>query len=591
MAVRPTHTAVPVSPSAPGSLPMPGVGAVRVVALVALLVASAAVAGLGAAGVAGAPASASVGGAAASAPAPAPAQPASVAQANESVCSFDSPAWRAPQLVAGVRVDAERACRPDDPNVVAASVLGTNRAPAAVVERSGLARDAVVKGTDRDGDGDPDVVEVTFEALSVNGHNAALTRELAPGVTPAMWVFAPKTRGIVVPGTPAGDLVRAPSPPVRVEAGDTLRLTVENTHYLPESLAFPGVDATVVANGSRAGDLAALDDPIEPGEARTYELTPTETGTYAYRSNAAGPHAAMGLAGMLVVVPNASDNPVQTLNVGGGKVRHPSDGLARDAVYDLHYQSVDEELHELPQRYDDVRTIATAVTRTYDPTDATPDYALANGRAFPYTLRESVVATEPNASYALRVFNAGDETLPLTAHGLGLTNADAESTSTATAGRDGDPVALAPSERATLTFETPASPPADAGVRLLHDPRTAGATTDGVAPGGSTTVVAPRAALGDDGIPDTANVSRYFDAAYYAGDVPTWGHLDDPRLASPPLELHPNQTTTTTDDAPSPAPASAGGATGLPDAVLLLAGLVAGGALVAAGVAIGRWST
>ena len=576
MADRPTN-ASSVAPPAPDWAPALSHATVRTAALVVLLVASAAVAGLGATGV----------GATSQAVSASPSVSQS-AQANESVCSFDRPAWRAPQLVAGVRVDGERACRPDDPNVVAASVLGTNEAPDAVLERSGLARDAVVKGEDRDGDGDPDVVEVTFEALSVNGHNAALSRGVAPGVRPAMWVFAPKTQGIVVPGTPAGDLVRAPSPPLRVEAGDTLRLTVENTHYLPQSLAFPGVDAPVVTNGSRVDDLTALDDPVEPGEARTYELTPQEPGTYAYRSSAAGPQAAMGFAGMLVVVPNASENPVQTLNVGGGKVRHPSAGVDHDAVYDLHYQSIDQDLHEIPQRYDDVRAIATAVTRTYDPTDASPDYFLANGRAFPYTLRESVVATEPNASYALRVFNAGDETLPVHAHGHAL--ADASVGGPGTTSQSDDPVALAPSERATLTFQTPAAASADAGVRLLHDPRTAAGTTDGISPGGSATVVAPRDALGDDGIPETANVSRYFDAAYYAGDVPTWSHLDDSRLASPPAELHPNQTTTTTSDSPAPAPAPAG-ATGLPDAVLLLTGLVAGGVLVAAGVAIGRWTT
>jgi len=572
MADRPPR-ALPVAPPAPSSRSVPSLTAVRTAALVALLVASVAVAGVSVAdaGVAGS------------------ASTVQTAQANESVCSFDRPTWRAPQLVAGVRVAPERACRPDDPNVVAASVLGTNEAPDAVVERSGLARDAVVKGPDRDGDGDPDVVAVTFEALSVNGHDAALSRAVAPGVTPAMWVFAPKTRGIVVPGTPAGDLVRAPSPPVRVEAGDTLRITVENTHYLPQSLTFPGLDASVTANGSRVDDLAALDDPVEPGEARTYELTPAEPGTYAYRSSAPGPNAAMGFAGMLVVVPNASENPVQTLNVGGGKVRHPSEAVDHDAVYDLHYQSVDATLHEIPQRYDDVRTIAAAVTQSYDSTDATPDYFLANGRAFPYTLRESVVATEPNASYALRVFNAGDDTLPLAAHGHDLADASTGETRTDADGQSDAPVALAPTERATLTFQTPAAPPADASVRLLHDPRTAADTTDGVAPGGSATVVAPRDALGDDGVPDTANVSRYFDAAYYAGDVPTWRHLDDPRLASPPPELHP-EPTTTTSDAPSSAPAPTDGATGLPDAVLLLTGLLVGGVLVAAGVAIGRWT-
>lgn len=94
----------------------------------------------------------------------------------------------------------------------------------------------------------------------------------------------------------------------------------------------------------------------------------------------------MGLQGIFVVEENRPNNWVQTFNVGGGQVRHPSvavlEKYARE--YDLHYQSVDKELHEVVARSaNDPRLIAKHMNMEYDTTEATDDYFMLNGRSFP----------------------------------------------------------------------------------------------------------------------------------------------------------------------------------------------------------------
>lgn len=516
-------------------------------------------------------------------------------QANESVCSFDHPSWRAPQLLAGVRIQGEQACRPDDPNVVAASVRGTNDVPDTVLERSGLSKDAVVKRNDTDGDGDPDEIHITLEVMGINEHNAALSRDIAPGVDPAFWVFAPKTRGMLTDGAAAERLVRMPSPPIRVEAGDRVRITVENTHYVPHTLHLHGVTHEYEANGSgNDGVPQTSEAPILPGSERTYEFTPERSGTNFYHCHVVpSVHVKMGLSGMLVVTENGSDNRVQTLNVGGGKVRHPGEAMAEehDAVYDLQYQGIDAELHEIPKRYDDVRQIAKATNREYDSTDATMDHFLLNGRSFPYTLRESVVAVEENASYRLRVLNAGSRTVSLHTHGhkFDVTALDGVS-APEDQQRTRDVVGLTAAQRADLVLNTTTDGRNSfgQGVWLAHDHREPGVTNDGIGPGGTSSAIAYTDYLGNDGIPETSgNLSRYFDAAFYDGEVLVWQHLDAEHFGEPADSLHPNDTTTTTPADPSDSPT---GSDGIPDIVLLFAGMLAGGLLVTIGVLLGRWS-
>jgi len=59
----------------------------------------------------------------------------------------------------------------------------------------------------------------------------------------------------------------------------------------------------------------------------------------------------MGMAGMFIVEENRPNNWVQTFNIGGGHVRHPSAGVKEEYTqeHDLHYQSVDKHLAKIIQ--------------------------------------------------------------------------------------------------------------------------------------------------------------------------------------------------------------------------------------------------
>ncbi|MEW6168039.1 MAG: copper oxidase, partial [Pseudomonadota bacterium] len=146
--------------------------------------------------------------------------------------------WRKAQTIDGVDIEADRSCLPDDPHLVAAVVRGTNRAVGALMATR-LARDAVIKGRDLDGDGDPDEIEIKLEVSELNGFSPdipvpSLRYPIAPGITPGLWVFSPKSRGMSTTNFLSNDpheLLRLPSPVIRVEQGDRVRLTLENSHY------------------------------------------------------------------------------------------------------------------------------------------------------------------------------------------------------------------------------------------------------------------------------------------------------------------------------------------------------------------------
>ncbi len=62
-----------------------------------------------------------------------------------------------------------------------------------------LAADAITMSDDFDGDGDPDKIIIKLEVVELNGHSPDMkdpttTFDIAPGIQPTFWVFAPKTR-------------------------------------------------------------------------------------------------------------------------------------------------------------------------------------------------------------------------------------------------------------------------------------------------------------------------------------------------------------------------------------------------------------
>jgi len=255
---------------------------------------------------------------------------------REPFCPETRPvAWRDAQKVDGIAIQEERVCLPDNPYDIAAFVKGTNNISMPTLMKTRLATDAVIKRNDRDGDGDPDEIVIKLEVAELNGASPSTaepvhTFEVAPGIRPGFWVFAPKSRGMATRDphtTEANPLLRPPSPVIRVEQGDTVKIVLENTHYFPHTIHLHGVDHPFVDAKGEGNDGVpqTSEDFVLPGGKRVYEIQPRQPGTMIYHCHVqTHTHLAMGLIGMFVVEENRPDNWVQTFNVGGAKVRHPS---------------------------------------------------------------------------------------------------------------------------------------------------------------------------------------------------------------------------------------------------------------------------
>ena len=464
----------------------------------------------------------------------------------ERSCDDQNPDWRDQQVVDGVDVDRSNYCEPDSPQSIAAFVKGTNRVSMSVLMKTALSPDAIVKGKDLDGDGDPDEIHIRLEVMELNGNSTdsdeLLVPEyrIAPGIKPGFWVFTPKGRGMstrTVDTIEAVPLVRMPSPVIRVEQGDKVKITLENTHYLPHSIHLHGVDHPYVDSNGEGNDGVpqTSETMVMPGESRTYEFQPRQTGSMAYHCHVQpATHILMGLIGMLVVEENRPNNWVQTFNVGGGHVRHSSKGVKQDydREFDMQYQGVDKELHSLVQKANDPRLIAQSINQKYDVTDREADYFLLNGRSFPYTLRESTVQVKPNSKVKLRVFNAGGEALALHSHGH-------KATITHYDGVEHNPIAqitrdvysIAPAQRLDLMLSTKDDGlhAYGEGIWLIHDHFESGITSNGMAPGGGVSAIIYDKYLNKMGMPKTqgVDVSPYFTKEFYEGDYPVW-ELSDP---------------------------------------------------------------
>lgn len=474
----------------------------------------------------------------------------------EPPCPNENPEWREAQAIEGVEVERSPVCEPDNPYLVAAVTKGTNNVSHETLMRSGLAPDAVVLGRDLDGDGDPDEVEIHLEVVELNGGSPDTAEPIpgfaiAPGIQPGFWVFAPKGFGMAtrtLEDLRANPLYRVPSPTIRVEQGDEVTIVLENTHYLPHTIHFHGVDHPYhfhLDPSDLKGSLPGGDGVPEtsemapmPGQTHTYRLRPRHAGTMIYHCHVQPQaHLLMGLQGIFVVEEQRPNNWVQTLNVGAGHVRHPSVAVREkyDREYDLHYMDLDKELHELVQRANDPRLIARAINRTYDITERTADYFLVNGRSFPYTLRDSLVVVKPNEKVKLRVLNGGMQQLALHTHGHKVTI-------TAYDGVDVNPVAwitrdvvnVDTAQRVDLVLDTTNDGlhSYGEGVWLLHDHHENAFTTDGVSPGGSITAIAYESYLDENGFPKVSGIDwgPFFSAEYYRKKIPVWVTYDDMRM-------------------------------------------------------------
>lgn len=456
------------------------------------------------------------------------------------------PAWRDAQVIEGVKIDADPSCSPDNPAWIAVAVKGTNNVSMDTLMQTHFSPDAIIKTDDLDGDGDPDRIVIKLEIMELNGKSPDFpgqvpTFDIAPGVQPGAWVFAPKTSGMSTENfesVRATPLIRLPSPVIRVEQGDIVQIVLENTHYFPHSLHLHGVDHPFhyEFNGND-GVPQTSEMELMPGERRIYQFQARETGTMFYHCHVqTHTHLSMGLAGIIIVEENRPNNWLQTLNIGGGHVRHRSVAIKEDfdREYDLHYHSMDKELGDIIKEYNDPRLTARDMNRRYQINNATEDYFTINGLSFPYSLRESLIIVDPDEKIKLRLLNSGSESIAIHTHGhhAMITHYD---------GVEHNPIAqimrdvfdLAPAQRLDLKLETinDGRHSYGEGDWLIHDHREKGITTNGMAEGGSMSSIVYTSYLGENGLPDTShfgvNLDHFFTKEYWERKVPVWQDLDE----------------------------------------------------------------
>ncbi|MDY6942494.1 MAG: multicopper oxidase domain-containing protein [Pseudomonadota bacterium] len=474
----------------------------------------------------------------------------------EIICPTDARGWRKAQVIEGVEIEASDGCKPDNPYLVAAAVKGTNQVSAGTLLSAGLLPDTVTKGRDLDGDGDPDEIHIKLEVLELNGNSPDLpvpvtTFSIAPGIEPGFWIFAPKSFGMSTANfetRQANDLLRMPAPVLRVEQGDKVTVTLENTHYLPHTIHFHGVDHPFSADhgiphdetmshlhGVGTDGVAETSEmPAMPGNALVYEFQPRQAGTMFYHCHVqANVHILMGMQGMFVIEENRPNNWVQSINVGAGHVRHRSVAVreTHDREYDLHFQDFFKELGETIQKHTDPRLTIHEQHRRWDITDDDADYYLLNGVSFPYTLQDSLVIVEPDTKVKMRVLNGGSEGVAFHSHGFRplVTHLDGIPLSPGNQFQR-DVIWIASAQRVDLTLQTTNDGLNNygEGIWIFHDHREAAQTTDGIYPGGTISAITFESYLDDNGFPKVHGVDwkKFFTPEYYRKSVPIWLDYD-----------------------------------------------------------------
>lgn len=472
---------------------------------------------------------------------------------QEPPCKDEHPEWRKAWDIDGVKIAESIACDPDSPYDVAFAVKGANQVSMKTLMSTHFAQDALTTGEDVDGDGDPDVINIKLEVIELNGFSPdsellAFTYNTSPGIQPGLWVFAPKTSDMATKNFNSREVhhvLRPPSPVLRVEQGDKVFVTLENTHYFPHTIHFHGVDhpfQTAAGEDNDGVDHA----PVFPGESKTYEFQPRHAGTMLYHCHIqTDKHMMMGLGGMIVVEENRPNNWLQTFNIGAGQVRHLAVAVAEqyDQEYDLHYQAVDNRLASIIQQYNDPRLINQQMHRVYSITESHEDQFLLNGHGFPYTLRDAMIVAKPNQNIKLRVANAQNSPIALHIHGHKATITSYDGVERPVDQQiTRDVFDIAPAQRLDIKLQT-----ADdgvhsygAGIWMFHDHIENGITTNGMSPGGNMALLAYQDFLDEKGMPKGhTGMDEYFSPAYFAKQQPLWAEGEFKQLLGDVTVLSP----------------------------------------------------
>ena len=455
-------------------------------------------------------------------------------------CKNEHPEWRQAQVIDGVEIDESLACNPDNPYDVAAFTKGVNNISMRTWMNTQLSGDALTMSDDLDHDGDPDIIRIKLEVVELNGSTpdgdfVFPSYDIGPGIQPGLWVFAPKTSDMAVKNygsRQANDYLRAPSPVIRVEQGDKVFITLENTHYFPHTIHFHGVDHAFKTAGGGDNDGVPItgDMAVFPGDSRTYELQPRHAGTMLYHCHVqTDKHMMMGMHGMFIVEENRPNNWVQTFNIGAGQVRHSSVAVKQehDREYDLYYQSVDKTLSQIIQGANDPRLIGKKLTREYNMTESHENYFLLNGHVFPYTVRDSIIVAKPDENIKLRIANNQHTAMALHFHGHKITTTDYDGVKQPPGQQvTRDVLDIAPAQRVDVSLQTQNDGlhSYGEGVWLFHDHVETGTTSDGMSPGGNISMLVFRNLLDEQGMPKIREdaLDPYMYPAYYARQNPVW---------------------------------------------------------------------
>jgi FtsP/CotA-like multicopper oxidase with cupredoxin domain len=459
----------------------------------------------------------------------------------EKPCTDNHVEWREAQEIEGVKIAASPICEPDNPYTIAAAIKGTNNVSMMTLMQSNLAQDAVVIGKDLDNDGDPDEIHIKLEVVELNGFSPdgdflMNTYDIAPGLQPSMWVFAPKMQGMAVKNfnsRVAHPLLRAPSPVIRVEQDDKVFITLENTHYLPHTIHLHGVDHPFLTAAGHDND-GMEEHAIFPGKQHTYEIQPRHAGTMLYHCHVqTAQHFMMGLNGMIIVEENAPNNWVQTFNIGAGQVRHSAVNVLKkyDQEYDLHYQSIDKQLAKIPQEFGDPRLISQKMSRDYNMTTSSENYFLLNGHSYPYTLRDAMIIADENQRIKLHLANLQKSPIAVHFHGhkatvMAYDGVDAPQGLQLT--RDVFDISTAQRLDISLDTRNDGLHSYGGGLWMFHDHTPTGTTTDGMEPGGNITLLAYQSFLDAQGMPKMHDeaFNDVFNKEYYAKQRPIWADGD-----------------------------------------------------------------
>jgi FtsP/CotA-like multicopper oxidase with cupredoxin domain/Cu/Ag efflux protein CusF len=409
---------------------------------------------------------------------------------------------------------------------------------------------AVTLGRDLDGDGDPDEIEIHLEVVEVQ-------EEVYPGKFETFWVFAPEGAGMCSPA-------RVPSPTIRVEQGDHVRVFLHNTHYFPHTIHFHG---TIHPN-AMDGVPEITQPPVPPGQTFVYEFTAKTPGTFWYHCHVQPDvHVLMGLAGMFIIEPNRPRNLFRHVVVGAGRIPDLARGTAEryQREYSLVYMDIDDRLNAIPATTKDPREIEQRMHRGYDSARRQPNIFLLNGRAFPFTLRDTPIEVRSGERVLLRVLNAGARMINLHTHGHHPIVTAVDGYPLPPAARIArDVFTIGAAQRLDLELrpgrdDRYASGP---GVWLMHDHTDQTTTNNGINPGGDLTMIVYETFMGRDGLPRVAtSLDRFFDPGYYRGQVPVFDpaifhttreHYEDGRAAEdrggglPPYPMREETRGTTT---------------------------------------------